>query len=360
MSATAWVFQRGDELDRVGAEKARWYVRWRLRPRVAPVGFFRIHLPMTAHFADRLTAACRRCGNSVCVGLDPRWDQLPEEIRTRHNQGTLAAVAGAYEEFCARVLDVVAPLVAVVKPQMAFFEACGPAGLVALQAVLRRARRHGLLAILDGKRNDIASTAEAYADAAFAGTALAGGRRPVWDADALTVNPYLGRDAIEPFLRSARRDDRGVFVLVRTSNPGAGQFQDLVCAGRPVFQHVAEAVGAWAGENVGNCELGDVGAVVGATHPAELAALRKAIPNALFLVPGYGAQGASAADTAAAFRPDGLGAIVNSSRGITTSFPPAERAWEAAVETATRRTIADLAAATPMGRLPRRACSAAE
>jgi orotidine-5'-phosphate decarboxylase len=306
---------------------------------------------MTLHFADRLASACRRRGNAVCVGLDPRWDQLPEEVRKRHAAGTLAAAASAFEEFCLRVLDVVTPLVPVVKPQMAFFEACGPAGVVALQNVLRGARDRGLLTILDGKRNDIASTAEAYADAAFAGTAHGGARQPVWDADALTVNPYLGRDAVEPFLRSARRDVRGVFVLVRTSNPGAGQFQDLVCDGRPLFHHVAEAVGAWARENRGACGLGDVGAVVGATHPTELAAVRRLLPHVVFLVPGYGAQGGTAADTAAAFLPDGLGAVVNSARGITASFPPAERAWEAAIEAATRTTVAALAAATPMGQL---------
>jgi orotidine-5'-phosphate decarboxylase len=303
------------------------------------------------HFADRLAAAVRRRGNAVCVGLDPRWDLLPEEIRRRHADGTLAAAARAFEEFSLRVLDVVAPLVPIVKPQSAFFEACGPAGLVALQNVLRRARRCGLLTILDGKRNDIAATAEAYADAAFDGVQLGGMRRPVWDADALTVNPYLGRDGVEPFLRSARRGGRGVFVLVRTSNPGAGQFQDLVCDGRPLYHHVAAAVGAWAGENVGRCGLGDVGAVVGATSPAELAAVRRLLPGVVFLVPGYGAQGGTAADTAAAFLPDGLGAVVNNARGIIASFAPGEPAWEAAVERATRATIAALAAATPMGRL---------
>ncbi|HYT92475.1 MAG TPA: orotidine-5'-phosphate decarboxylase [Gemmataceae bacterium] len=303
------------------------------------------------HFADRLADAVRRRGNAVCVGLDPRWDLLPVDVRRRHADGTLADAARAYEEFCLRVLDVVAPLVPIVKPQSAFFEACGPAGLAALQHVLRRARQCGLLTILDGKRNDIAATAEAYADAAFDGVSLGSKRRPVWDADALTVNPYLGRDAVEPFLRSARRDGRGVFVLVRTSNPGAGQFQDLVCDGRPLFHHVAEAVGAWAGENRGRCGLGDVGAVVGATHPEELAAVRRLLPNVVFLVPGYGAQGGTAADVAAAFLPDGLGAVVNNSRGIIASFRPDEPAWEVAVEAATRATIAALAAATPMGRL---------
>ncbi|MCS6850772.1 MAG: orotidine-5'-phosphate decarboxylase [Gemmataceae bacterium] len=303
------------------------------------------------HFADRLTAAVRCKGNALCLGLDPRWDQLPQSIRRRHGDGTLAAMARAHEEFGARVIDVAAPLVAVVKPQMAFFEACGPAGLVALQRVMERSRRYGLISILDGKRNDIASTAAAYADAAFGGVGLAGRCHAVWDADALTVNPYLGREAIEPFLTSARAAGRGLFVLVRTSNPGAGQFQDLMCAGRPLYLHVAAAVAAWGRENLGRCGLADVGAVVGATHPAELAAVRQAIPEAWLLVPGFGAQGGAAADVAAAFRTDGLGAVVNSSRDLIFPYHPDESNWEACIEAAIRASISDLAAHTPMHRL---------
>lgn len=298
---------------------------------------------MNKHFADRLAAAVRRCGNTVCVGLDPRWPQLPDEIRRRHGAGSLDTVARAYQEFCGRVIDVVAPLVPVVKPQCAFFEACGAAGFAALDNVLAKARSRGLLTIVDGKRNDIASTAEAYADAAFAGAAFEGRRFPVWQADAITINPYLGRDAVEPFLAAARRSGGGVFVLVRTSNAGAGQFQDLLCQGRPLFEHVAEAVRAWAEENLGDCGFGDVGAVVGATHPAEVVRLRELLPNVLFLVPGFGAQGGAAADVAPAFRADGLGAIINNSRGIIASFAPEDANWEAAVEKATRAMIAALA-----------------
>jgi orotidine-5'-phosphate decarboxylase len=297
------------------------------------------------HFADRLVAAVRAKGNPLCVGLDPRWESLPGEFHTRYRGTSLEEVARAFEEFCRRVIDRVAPLVPVVKPQCAFFEACGPAGMAALQQVLRHARQCGLLTILDGKRNDIASTAVAYADAAFAGTSLGGRLHHVWDADAVTVNPYLGRDAVEPFLQSARRSGRGVFVLVRTSNPGAGQFQDLDCGGRPLYTHVAAAVGAWARENLGASGFGDVGAVVGATGPAELAAIRRLIPEVIILVPGYGAQGATAADTAPAFRSDGLGAIVNSARGIIFAFGQDETDWEGKIEAATRQTIVVLNAA---------------
>lgn len=315
------------------------------------------------HFADRLAAAIRSKGNAVCVGLDPRWEALPLDLRQRRSDSSLAAIATAYEEFCSIVLDIVAPLVPVVKPQIAFFEACGPDGMAALQRLLRKARDLNLMTILDGKRNDIASTASAYADAAFGGTRLAGRTFPVWEADALTINPYLGRDAVEPFLESARRTAAGLFVLVRTSNPGAGQFQDLPVfpltqpsppqggegkgeggTPRPLYQHVGEAVAAWARENLGACGFGDVGAVVGATYPAELALLRKMLAEVVFLVPGFGAQGGKADDVAAAFRADGLGAIVNSSRGILFPFAPEEPRWQECIEEATRSTIAAVSA----------------
>jgi orotidine-5'-phosphate decarboxylase len=304
-----------------------------------------------AHFADRLIAAVRAKGNALCVGLDPRWDALPIEIRKRHGTESLEVVAAAFEEFCVRVLEIVAPLVAVVKAQSAFFEACGPAGFAVQQRLLQHARKLGLLTILDAKRNDIASTAAAYADAAFAGVAWEGATHLVWNADSLTINPYLGRDSVEPFLKSGRAQGRGVFVLVRTSNPGAGQFQDLECEGKPLFHHVAAAVRNWARENLGTSGYGDVGAVVGATYSAELKELRKLMPEVIFLVPGFGAQGGTAADIAAAFHPDGLGAIINSSRGITCVFKPDDSRWEDAVAAATRTAIQALADATPMAKL---------
>ncbi len=306
------------------------------------------------HFADRLAAAVRAKGNPVCVGLDPRWESLPDELRNRHGGQTLEAIALAYEEFCGRVLDVVAPLVPAVKPQSAFFEACGPAGFTAQGRLIAKARGLGLIVILDAKRNDIASTAAAYAEAAFTGFRSGDRMLPVWEADAMTVSPYLGRDSIEPFLVSARKVNAGVFVLVRTSNPGAGLFQDLMVQGdppRPVYQHVGAAVAAWARENLGRCGLGDVGAVVGATYPAEIAELRRAMPEVIFLLPGYGSQGGTATDVAPAFRPDGLGALPSSSRGVLFPFKPSDAAWEAKVEAAVRATIKELAPfSNPSGR----------
>ncbi|HEY2787738.1 MAG TPA: orotidine-5'-phosphate decarboxylase [Fimbriiglobus sp.] len=272
-------------------------------------------------FPDRLAYAVRRYG-PLCVGLDPRMDTMPKRFQTPANP------ADGIESFCVRLLELVRPFCGVVKPQSAFFELFGPAGMRALQSVLRRAKEMGFLTILDAKRGDIASTAAAYAEAAFG---------PTWDADALTVNPYLGADAVEPFVMTARAAGKGVFVLVRTSNPGAGLFQDLVCDGQPIYRHVATAVNSWNAPGQGKCALGDVGAVVGATHSAELNALRIAMPNVWFLVPGYGAQGATAADVKAAFRSDGLGAVVNSSRGVTFPYHPDAPEWEAKVIAAATR-----------------------
>lgn len=269
-----------------------------------------------ARFADRLAAAVRSAGNPVCVGLDPRWAMLPDEIRGRHEDAPEGRAA-AYEAFCLEVIALVAGKVPVVKPQSAFFEACGAAGFAALEAVIRFARNRGLLTILDAKRGDVAGTAAAYAEAAF----------DALGADALTVNPYLGGDALTPLLERCEADGRGLFVLVRTSNPAAGLFQDLRTDDRPLYEHVGDAVAEWNAGRVGGCGFGDVGAVVGATHPRELAALRQRLPGVWFLVPGYGAQGGSAADVRAAFREDGLGAVVNSSRGLTFPYRPDDADW---------------------------------
>jgi orotidine-5'-phosphate decarboxylase len=277
-------------------------------------------------FSDRLAAAVRASG-PLCVGLDPRVDALPTSLRQQ-----FAEPADAMEAFCLKCLELCRPYSAVVKPQAAFFELLGAAGMAAMGRVIAAAKTQGYLVILDAKRGDIASTAEAYAEAAFR----------VWQADALTVNPYLGRDAIEPFLRVARETNNGLFVLVRTSNPGAGLFQNLSCEGQPLYRHVAVSVAEWNATGLGDCGLGDVGAVVGATHPAELAELRAALPQCWLLVPGYGAQGGTAADVKAAYRPDGLGAIVNSSRGVTFPFKPDDAEWEKKIVEAAAKAQSEL------------------
>ena len=304
-------------------------------------------------FADKLYAAIDRCENPVLVGLDPRAESLPDGMLADAKNAAPADTALAYGQFCRGVIDVVAPLVPAVKPQAAFFEQLGPAGMTVLAETIAYAQANGLLVILDGKRNDIGSTATAYAR----GMLGAGGQSP-WGADALTVSPYLGDDSLRPFIDVAVERDAGVFVLVKTSNPGGKMLQDLIANGRPLYRHVAEYVERKAVETIGECGYGAVGAVAGATYPEQLAELRAAMPHTTFLVPGFGSQGGTARDVAAAFDEHGHGAVVNNSRGIIFAHakkPYSEQfgssRWQEAVEAATRNMIEQLRADTPAGKL---------
>lgn len=303
-------------------------------------------------FGDRLAEAVRRVGNPVVVGLDPRWQELPDPIKAMVGQladGPAAAqqgraIAASYVLFCRDVIDVIATKVAAVKPQVAFFEQLGPAGMVALGDVIRHAHARGLLVIVDAKRHDIGSTAEAYADGWL-------GPESPWGGDALTIGPYLGDDSLAPFVTAAEVRDAGLFVLVKTSNPGGGQFQDLQADGQPVYRHVAAHVEKLATQSAGESGYGSVGAVVGATYPAQLAELRAAMPHAWILVPGYGSQGGTARDVKPAFDQHGLGAVINNSRAIIFAHKRKEYAerfapnqWQHAVSAATDDMIAQLRA----------------
>lgn len=307
---------------------------------------------MSHHFATRLHAAVKAKRTPALVGLDPRFDQLPPDVlahaRELHDD-PVAQAASAFEEFCVRLIDVVAPLVPAVKPQSAFFEEWGPDGCLALSRVIRYARQQGLIVICDAKRGDIGTTAEAYARAYLAG---ADPKAAPWQADALTVNPYLGRDTLEPFVKVAQERGAGIYVLVKTSNPGSASFQDRVADGSTIYQHVARVVEELSVATNEN-GYGSIGAVVGATYPQELTELRQAMPHVPLLVPGYGSQGGAAADVAAALDAQGLGAVINNSRGINFAFRSKQyeeqfgpRQWEAAAEAATKQMIADLAAHT--------------
>jgi orotidine-5'-phosphate decarboxylase len=304
------------------------------------------------HFADRLIAAIRRAGNPVLVGIDPRLEHLPPGFLDAFPRDR-AGAAAAYRAFGQGVVDVVAPLVPAVKFQAAFYEALGPVGLAALHDTARYAQDRALIVIIDGKRNDIGSTAEAYARGYLGRVPIGDRLEAAWSADALTVNPYLGRDGITPFIDVAAAEGTGLFVLVRTSNPSAGEFQDLLADGRPVYRHVAERLADWAGPYRGESGYSLVGAVVGATYPQELAELRAALPGILFLVPGYGPQGGTAHNVAGAFDREGLGALVNSSRGVTFAYERFDLRtrfgtdWQAAIDQAVREMAEDLAAHVP-------------
>jgi orotidine-5'-phosphate decarboxylase len=303
-----------------------------------------------SHFADRLIAAVKAKKNPVLIGLDPRAESLPPGFVAGDRPEDISF---AYSEFCKGVIDVVAPLVAAVKPQAAFFEQLGPAGCFALEAVIEYAAAHGLIVILDGKRNDIGSTAAGYAEAY-----LGPGTTSPWGCDALTVSPYLGDDSLTPFVDMATKRRAGIFVLVKTSNPGGKRFQDIVADGKPLYRHVADYVESLAEQTAGAGGYGSVGAVVGATYPEQLAELRQAMPHTWFLIPGFGTQGGTAKDCAAAFDAGGLGAIVNNSRGIIFAHSRPEykdrfgpQRWQDAVEAATREMIDQLRAETTASKL---------
>ena len=298
------------------------------------------------HFGDRLTAAIKLKKTPLIVGLDPRWDNLPDELKSIGNK------ADAFETFCKAIIDVVADKVPAVKPQSAFFEQLGPTGVVALGRVTDYARDKGLITIMDAKRGDIGSTATAYAKAY-----LDRSESGPWRCDSLTVNPYLGDDSLTPFCDVADEHGGGIFVLAKTSNPGSKTFQEKSFTDPPqkLFECVADHLQTLAMKNLGESGYGNVGAVVGATWPEELVALRKRMPNVIFLIPGFGAQGGSAADIAGGLDEHGLGGVINSSRGIIFAYQRPEFEsivnWQDAVGLATDMAIGQIAAESPAGKL---------
>ncbi|MDF1797842.1 MAG: orotidine-5'-phosphate decarboxylase [Planctomycetota bacterium] len=295
------------------------------------------------NYADRLHAAVERCGNAALVGIDPHLAMLPEEFAlARDASAPRAERARAMGDFCVELLDLVAGRVPVVKPQSAFFEIFGADGAQQWERVVAHAHANGLLVIGDVKRGDIASTAGAYARALLEDN----GDDPATLCDAVTVNAFLGEESITPFLEVNRRTDTGLYVLVRTSNPGSAEFQ--LCGEPTLSERIADAVTRWGEDLIGDCGLSSVGAVVGATHPDHLAALRARMPKANLLLPGYGAQGAGVEDIAAGFLPGGHGAVVNSSRGIAFAYQGAgvpDTQWRNATDAAIGAMIADMRSA---------------
>ena len=274
------------------------------------------------HFADALTRATKE-KSPVCVGLDPSVSKLPEGIS--HN------VSGVLE-FSKGIIDAVKDIAACVKPQMAYYEVLGWEGMKVFWETCAYANKQGLLVIADGKRNDIGSTCEAYADAYL------NAQSPI---DALTVSPYLGSDGVKPFVERCSKNKKGIFVLVKTSNPSSGELQDLPTGDEVVHEHMAQLVESWAAQVLGpESNLSCIGAVVGATYPEELKYLRTLMPHVPILIPGFGAQGGTAEDVKHGFVPDGTGAIVNSSRGII--FASKGKDWQEAARKAAQEMAAQL------------------
>lgn len=258
----------------------------------------------------------------ICVGLDPMLNYIPEHILKKSFGDfgeTLEGAADAIWNFNKEIVDHTFDLIPSVKPQIAMYEQFGIEGLKVYEKTVRYCQDKGLLVIGDAKRGDIGSTSAAYATAHLGKIKVGNSVCTAFNTEFLTVNPYLGTDGVKPFVDVCKAEDKGLFVLVKTSNPSSGEFQDKLVDGRPVYELVADKVVEWGADCMDGA-YSNVGAVVGATYPEMSAILRKLMPNTYFLVPGYGAQGGTAKDLKPCFNEDGLGAIVNSSRGIIAAY----------------------------------------
>lgn len=273
---------------------------------------------------DVLLAGIARTQNPTVVGLDPKLEFIPEYIKLKaydkHGE-TLKGAAKAILEFNKKLIDSLHDVVPAVKPQAAYYEMYGTPGLKTLYKTQLYARQKGMYVITDGKRNDIGPTMEAYATAYLGKTKVGSEELQAFISDSLTVNGYLGSDGIKPLLSVCKENDKSIFVLVKTSNPSSGELQDLRTeSGAPVYETMSRLCEEWGRELPGKYGYSGVGIVVGATYPKQIAEMREKFPHTFFLIPGYGAQGASAKDVAAAFDENGLGGIVNSSRAIMCAY----------------------------------------
>lgn len=271
---------------------------------------------------NQLVANIKKTGAPIVVGLDPMLNYIPEQVQKKafaEYGETLEGAAEAIWQFNKEIVDKTYDLIPAVKPQIAMYEQFGLPGLAAFKKTVDYCKEKGLVVIGDIKRGDIGSTSAAYAVGHIGKVKVGSKTYAPFDEDFVTVNPYLGSDGVNPFLDVCKEEKKGIFVLVKTSNPSSGEFQDQKIDGRPLYELVGEKVAAWGSEVMGD-EYSYVGAVVGATYPEMGKVLRKVMPKAYILVPGYGAQGGKGKDLVHFFNEDGLGAIVNSSRGIIAAY----------------------------------------
>lgn len=287
---------------------------------------------------DRLIEKIKQTGNPTVFGLDPRLSFVPQHLQDQSFERygrTARGAAHAILHFNYGLIDALAGIVPCVKPQSAYYEMYGIDGLKTLKKTIDYAKEKGLYVLLDVKRNDIGSTAEAYATAYLGETDLGNGMHErMFDCDGVTVNGYLGTDGIQPFADACKQFDKSCFVLVKTSNPSSGELQDVSCGDEMVCEKMAHLVEQWGADSIGEYGYSRVGAVVGATWPQQAEILRAIMPHTYFLVPGYGAQGGGAKDVIVNFNKDGLGAIVNSSRAIMCAYQKGDWQPEAYAEAA--------------------------
>ena len=272
---------------------------------------------------DRLIKGIIAKKSPIVVGLDPNIEYIPDIYKQPYTDmdDGLDAIGNTIFDFNKDIIDCIHDYVPAVKPQIAYYELYGLSGLKAFYRTVRYAKERGMLVIEDGKRNDISETALAYANAHLGSIKdLKGLQKKPFDVDFLTVNPYLGSDGLNPFVETCKEYDKGIFVLVKTSNKSSGEFQDQICKDRPLYEFVADYVNLQANSYIGQYGYSSIGAVVGATYPQHSQSLRSLMPKSFFLVPGFGAQGGSQQDIVHCFNKDGLGAIINSSRAIIYSY----------------------------------------
>ena len=277
---------------------------------------------------DRLIKGIKEMNNPTVAGLDPKLDYIPEYIKQAAYEKygkTLEGAAEALFEFNKGLIDALCDIVPAVKPQAAYYEMYGWQGVRALERTIAYAKTKGMFVITDGKRNDIGTTMEAYAKAHLGNTDVEGESFEAFGGDALTVNGYLGTDGVKPVINVCKDKDKGMFILVKTSNPSSGELQDRsIDDGLTIYRTMGNMCEKWGEELMGEYGYSGVGAVVGATYPEQLGELRKALPHTFFLVPGYGAQGGGAKDVVPAFDENGIGAVINSSRGIMCAWKKEE------------------------------------
>lgn len=272
---------------------------------------------------DKLIEKIKQTGNPTVVGLDPRLEYVPDFLKQEAYGSfgeTLEGAANAILSYNKMIIDEIYDLIPAVKPQIAMYERFGVPGIDCYIKTIEYAKEKGLIIIGDIKRSDIASTAEAYSDGHIGQTAVGENLFEVFKEDFITLNPYLGFDSIEPFLKDCEKYEKGLFILAKTSNAGGGQIQDLTVSGTPLYERIGSLISEWGDSLIGKYGFSSVGAVVGATHKEQAKRLREIMPHTFFLVPGYGAQGGTASDLSVCFNKDGLGAIVNSSRGIIAAY----------------------------------------
>ena len=269
---------------------------------------------------DRLIKKIKETNNPTVMGLDPRYEMIPKCVTDKYPKD-LEGAAKAIIEYNKALIDATYDIIPAIKPQIAFYEMFGIPGMKAFFDTCKYAREKGMIVIADVKRGDIGSTAQGYSNAFLGKTPIGEKEESIYDVDFVTVNPYMGTDCVKPFIEDCKKYNKGIFILVKTSNPSSGELQDLKLEnGKEVYMQVAELVEKWGEDIIGECGYSSIAAVVGATYPEQLEKIRKVAPHTYFLIPGYGAQGGKAGDIALGFDSNGLGGIVNASRSLMCAY----------------------------------------